>query len=430
MSGLLPALGGGTGNVIQLAAGGLSGVLAMSALIATNVVAVNPAPAPVQGNLVVSSCMDRGPALGVAKPGDQLWVTGRSVDGLFYRVHLPGPIGEGWVPAKHVALLAGDSIPVSDCGDVASATGTPGPTAVPATATPTAGPTATGKPTAKPTATPTAKPTAKPAGPTQAAPPTNTPTATPSPTPNLGPVFTTQPISRNTKIGWNPLQTLNCPYPVTISISAAASDPDGVAVMQLWALKPGATSFVRLSHDFTTDGSRWYGYISTGRDGITDDGPLSYYAVAVDSKGAQTRSVTRTLEVIRCDTEAAISGGINKTPLNGIYYFYPFSCDPDADWFTIPWRYNLSDKDGLTGATITYSLFHPTLSTYRRTVTMTRFDRIYWIASVRIPHSYSGATSLSWTITTTDRYATKSSGDAGRTSRTDKAAVRLYTCVE
>jgi hypothetical protein len=45
VSGLLPALGGGANSVVQLAAGGLSGVLAMSALIATGVVAPPPPPA-------------------------------------------------------------------------------------------------------------------------------------------------------------------------------------------------------------------------------------------------------------------------------------------------------------------------------------------------------------------------------------------------
>ena len=428
MSGLLPALGG-TGNVIQLAAGGLSGVLAMSALIATSVVAVNPAPAPEQANLVVTSCMGDGP-VGVAKPGDQLWVTGRSVDGRFLRVHVPGPIGEGWVPAAHVTLLAGDPVPVAGCGKVAGATGTAGPTAVPASATPTAGPTATNKPTAKPTASPTPRPTAKPAGPTQAVPPTATPTATPSPTPNLGPVFTMNPPRKSlTTVGSNPLGTGTCIYPQVVQITTAAIDSDGIASIQLWVQRPGSTSYVRLSHDFTEKEPIWYNSISTANDKVVTVGTLFYQAVAIDTKGVSTTSLSGSLSVKRCDTEASISGGLNATPYNGVYYFYS-SCDPDADWFTIPWRYNLSDKDGLTGATITYALFHTNMTTYRGTVTLTRVDKIYWIASVRIPHSYHGANSLSWTITTTDKYATKTSGDAGRTSRSGKASVTLYNCVE
>jgi hypothetical protein len=430
VSGLLPALGGGTGNVIQLVAGGLSGILAMSALIATSVVAVNPAPAPEQANLVVSSCMDHPPVLGVAKPGDQLWVTGRSVDGLFLRVHVPGPIGEGWVPAAHVALLAGDPIPVAGCGEVASATGTPGPTAVPATATPTAGPTATAKPTAKPTATPTPKPTAKPAGPTQAAQPTATPTATPSPTPNLGPVFTVNPPRKSlTIVGSNPLGTGTCIYAQAVQITTAAEDPDGIASIQLWVQRPGSSSYARLNHDFTEKEAIWYNSISTANDKVVTVGTLFYRAVAIDTKGVSTTSLSGSLSVKRCDTEASISGGLNGTLYNGVYYFYPVC--PENEAFIIKWRYLLSDKDGLTGATITYSLFHTGMTTYQRTVTLTHPPlSLYWIASAAIPHSYHGANTLGWSITTTDQYATKASGDAGRTTRTGKANVSLLGCVD
>lgn len=427
MSGLLPALGGGAGNVIPLAAGGLSGVLAMSALIASSVVAVHPSPPPVPTNLVVSSCLGDGPAIGVAKPGDQLWVTGKSADGTYLRVHVPGPIGEGWVLAENVTLLATDAIPVAACVQVAQATGTPGPTAVPATATPTAGPAATAKPTATPTPKPTARPTV--AAPTQpprpTARPTATPTASPSPTPNLGPVFTINPPRKSlTTVGSNPLGTGTCIYPQIVQITTAAEDPDGVASIQLWVQRPGSRTYARLSHDFTKK-DIWYNTISTANDKVVTVGTLFYRAVAIDTKGVSTTSSSGSLNVRRCDTEATISGGINATPSNGIYYFY--SCGT----YTIPWRYFLSDKDGLTGATISYSLFHPTLSTYRRTVTMTHLLRsLYWVGSASIPNSYGGATSLSWTITTTDSYATKGSGGEGRTSRTGRASVRLYSCVE
>jgi hypothetical protein len=422
VSGLLPALGG-AGNVIQLAAGGLSGILAMSALIAGNVVAVNPGPAPVQGDLVVSSCMDRGPALGVAKPGEQLWVTGRSVDGLFLRVHVPGPIGEGWVPASHVTLLAGDPIPVTDCGDVASATGTPGPTAVPATATPTAGPTATGKPTAKPTASPTpaptAKPTAKPAGPTQAAPPTATPTATPSPTPNLGPVFTMNPPRKSvTTVGTNPLGTGTCIYSQVVQITTAANDPDGIASIQLWVQRPGSTSYVRLSHDFTEKEPIWYNSISTANDKVVTDGTLFYRAVAIDTKGVSTTSLSGSLIVKRCDTEASISGGINVTPTNGIYYIY--SCDS----FTIPWRFFVSDPDGVSGVKMSYSLSHLNKTTLSGKITLGHLLRsLFWTGSATFPHSYYGKNTVTWTVTSTDPHT-------GTTSRRGSATVYFYTCVE
>jgi hypothetical protein len=229
----------------------------------------------------------------------------------------------------------------------------------------------------------------------------------------VGPVFTTQPISRGTRAGWNPLKALNCPYPATIRITAAVADPDGVAVMQLWVLKPAATSFVRLSHDFTTDGSLWYGYISTGIDGITDEGALSYYAVAIDSKGAQTRSMTRTLEVIRCDTEASISGGINASVrTNGHYYLQ--SCTV----FSIPWRYVVSDRDGLFGVTVKYTITHTGAKTLSQTINLRHLLRsLIWAGnSIAPPNSnlYHGPNNVSWTVTSKDQYdeTTISSGRA------------------
>jgi hypothetical protein len=397
----------------------------MSALIASSVVAVNPSPPAAPPNLVVSGCMGDGPAIGVAKPGDQLWVTGRSADGAYLRVHVPGPIEEGWVLAENVTLLAGDAIPVAACIQVAQATGTPGPTAVPATATPTTGPTATARPTARPTTKPTAQPTA---GPTQAAPPTATPTAKPAPTPNVGPVFTTQPVSGSTTMGWNPLQAPNCPYPVTIRISAAAADPDGVAAMQLWLQKPGATSFVRPGHDFALSGSLWLASISTATDGVAAEGALSYYAVAIDSKGAQTKSTTRTLEVFRCDTEATISGGINlPRSSTGIYQLT--TCGS----FSIPFAYTLSDRDGLSGATLTYTIRNsngaPTLGP--RTLTMTRYKilvdpwRVGSIAPRTGNDAYLGLNTVNFWVTTTDRY-----GGTTTSSRKRTATVDYESCVD
>jgi hypothetical protein len=417
VSGFLPALGGGAGNVIPLATGGLSGVLAMSALIATSVVAVNPAPAPVPANLVVSGCMGDGPAIGAAKPGDQLWVTGRSVDGAYLRVHVPGPIGEGWVLADHVTLLAGDPIPVAACIQVAGATGTPGPTAVPATASPTAGPPATARPTPKPTPKPTAKPMI--AAPTQAPPPTAKPTVKPTPTPNHGPVFTINPprASRST-IGTNPLGTGTCLYSQIVEVTTAAEDPDGVAVIQLWVQRPGSSSYVRLSHDFSKDGAIWYNGISTANDKIVTAGTLFYRAVAIDTKGVSTTSQSGSLNVVRCDTEATISGGLNLTPTNGVYYIY--SCEA----FTIPWRFYITDRDGLSGARLSYSVSHLNLASLRGSIKLGRLLRsLYWTGSATVPHSYYGKNTVTWTVTSTDQYG-------GTTSRRGSATVYLYSCVE
>ncbi len=65
MSGLLPALGGGANSIVSLAAGGLSGVVAMSALIATGVVAVGPPAAGPQAQ-ALTGCPGSG---SVRRPG-------------------------------------------------------------------------------------------------------------------------------------------------------------------------------------------------------------------------------------------------------------------------------------------------------------------------------------------------------------------------
>jgi len=71
MSGLVPALGGGAGNVILQAAGGLSGILAMGALIASGVHSVDPAPSPSEGGLSLSllGCPDEGSVVAIAQAG-------------------------------------------------------------------------------------------------------------------------------------------------------------------------------------------------------------------------------------------------------------------------------------------------------------------------------------------------------------------------
>src|SRR6266508_3432967 len=100
----------------------------MSALIATGVVAVGGGGSAASSEFVVSACQGKG-FVAIARPGDRVLVTGRSVDGTWYRVFVPGPVGEGWVRTVDVSLLATDPVPVAGCGQVAEVMGTPGPTA-------------------------------------------------------------------------------------------------------------------------------------------------------------------------------------------------------------------------------------------------------------------------------------------------------------
>lgn len=183
--------------LVVLVAGGLSGVLAMSALIASGVVPVQGAQPSTEppGELAIVACPGSGPALALVDPGQRMLVTGRSADGAWLRVFVPGPAAnDGWAPAFSLNLLAdGAALPTGDCEaytqtatpvatatESAMPTPSPTPTPQPATAPPTPLPTPTPRPaTAAPTPSPTPTPTSR---------PTRTPeTPTPSPTPTLGP---------------------------------------------------------------------------------------------------------------------------------------------------------------------------------------------------------------------------------------------------
>jgi hypothetical protein len=135
------------GSALPVAAGGLAGVVTMSALIAGGVVSTAPAiPAPAvtgSGNLPVWGCLGTGSILAVARPNEKMLVTARNVDGRWYQVYVPGPVGQrGWVDAASIELLAdGLGLPIDGCPSLAQSS----PAATPTTpsANPTVSATAT-----------------------------------------------------------------------------------------------------------------------------------------------------------------------------------------------------------------------------------------------------------------------------------------------
>jgi hypothetical protein len=321
LTGFLPALGGGANSVVQLAAGGLSGVLGMSALIASGVVAPAP-PAAGPQTLALVGCPGSGSVVAVAKPGDQMLVTGRSADGAWLRVYVPGPVGnDGWVPATTLNLLAdGSAVPVAAC-DVVAATATPGPTAVPASATPTA--------TAPLTATPT--PTAK---------PTPTPTATPNP----GPALAGLKASRSTIVASRAGHCVG--DPASLSISVTATDAEGVGSATLY-WKPAGSSSYR-SKAMAATGNVWKATLSTQASGdqLTSKGTVAYYVIATDASAdaVKTRSpaTAKSFKVALCNHPPSV-GNID---FGGEIYHGEFPCtttffvslagviDPDNDPIT------------------------------------------------------------------------------------------------
>jgi hypothetical protein len=203
-------------------------------------------------------------------------------------------------------------------------------------------------------------------------------------------------------IGTNPLGTGYCgTNGTTAGLKTAVTDPDGVVAIQLWIQKPGSSSYVLVSDPFSRDGAYWYASIDTARDKIVDAGKLLYRAVAIDAKGAKTTSETGSLTILRCDTEAIFSGGIDL-PFDGVYEL------SGCGGFVIPWRYTISEPDGLSGATLKYTITHSGAPTLGATIKLTHaFLSSYWRGSSIAPPSpepYRGTNTVSWSVTTTDRY--------------------------
>jgi hypothetical protein len=394
--GLLATLMEHAGSLTQLVVGGLSGIIATSVLIAAGIVGLSDPPPPPPSQLTLVGCPGSGSVVAVAQPGEQMLVTGRSADGLWYRIYLPGPVaGEGWVRTDSIELLAdGGALPVGTCGEVAAAIG------IPASPSPS--------PTAAPSATPTAAPpsTSATASPTPTPISAVAPTPTAAPTPNVGPVFSAQPAVGLATIAFKPFGTGSCA--TSTSVTTTATDPDAVAQIQLWVKKPGAASFVRLSHDFVRAGSTWTNSINSAKDGIAAAGTLSYYGVAIDSKGATTTSKVKTIKVIRCDTEASINGGIDAPLIDGQREIF---C-------SLPWEFAITDPDGLAGATIVYSIPPGTPPLTKPLVLKHMSGNVWAIGTSFVPH---GTFTVTWTLTTTDTF--------GGTTTLSRTEVVHYSCV-
>jgi hypothetical protein len=304
-----PAAGGGLGGGVGggasaagthllpiLIAGGLSGVIAMAALIATNVLPVHSGGSGASPRgLVLVACPGSGPVLAVADPGQQFLVTGRSSDGAWLQVYLPGPaLPYAWAPAAELKP-SGDtsSLPIASC-DIAAAspTGTP----IVATATPTE------IASASPTPTPTASPT------------------------NSSPIIAGLQASPATiYYAWKGVGIACGPDtqdPDTTTIGASITDAQGVASATLFYKLPGAAY---VSKPMSHTGSA-YGATVNVPTGFGKAGSLSYYVVSTDSSPeAKTRtSPTQTISVKKCDLPPTFSDFTTSGP-NGSYIYIPSS---------------------------------------------------------------------------------------------------------
>jgi hypothetical protein len=285
-------LGGIAGSQIPpiLIAGGLSGIIAMGALIALNVVPVHSSGsgASPQG-LVLVACPASGPVLAVVDPGQKLLVTGRSSDGAWLQVYLPGPaLPYAWAPASELQP-SGDTgtLPVASCEvAAASPTGTP----IVAVVSPTPSP-------------------------------TPTPTPAPTPTPDAGPKLVDLGRTSDTIY----LPKAGCTQtPGSIAISVSASDPDGVSSVDLYWRLPGHSYARRaMTHG---SGSTWAVQLFARTD-VKGTGTVSYYVRAADGSSGKvsrrTPSTDATFVVKDCDIPPTVTDYTTVPSQYGSYLWVP-----------------------------------------------------------------------------------------------------------
>jgi hypothetical protein len=412
MSGLLPALGGGGGGsgglsgllttnaAVQVTAGGLSGLVAMTAAIATGVVPVGAGTSG-PSTLAVVTCPGSASVVAVANAGERMLVTAKSADGGWLRVYIPGPVAhDGWVRTGLVDLLAdGSKLPVAACSGVGGTTGTPGASATAGVAVvnPTLAPTATASPTAKPTTKPTTPPTAtpKPPPPTFGSTPPPPPTLAPTPTPNVGPVFASGPTSSVPTMFADPSGEGDCwGLPRRTTIKVVVADPDGVAGVELWVKKPGATAFAQLTHNFSNHTSYWSTFIDAYYDHIYAGGTMSFYAVAIDGKGLKTKSTTGSVQVRQCDTDATVTWFIDLPQDSDGTYLMQGNCVRGP----VPWYFKIKDPDGTVSTAVLSLTKTNYYSTIQQTVDLHR-GLIYWYGEST---TLDSLTTNAWVLTATD----------------------------
>lgn len=290
-------VGGAAGSQIVpiLVAGGLTGVIAMGVLVGLNVVPVHSGGSGASPRgLVLVACPGSGPVLAVIDPGEKLLVTGRSSDGSWLQVYLPGPaLPYAWAPAGELQA-SGDSsgLPVAGC-EVAAAS--PSGTPIVATASPA------GSPSSGPTPTPT---------------PTATPVA------NTGPRLGT-PVETTATIYLSVPATGCTEPPGSVTISITASDPDGVSAVDLfWKVSGGSYARKPMTHGA---GTTWSAQLYALTD-IRTTGTVSYYVLAVDGSAAKLQrrmpASDATFVVAKCDfpptvTSMDFGGSLITVPLKG-----------------------------------------------------------------------------------------------------------------
>ena len=345
-------VGGAAGSQLVpiLIAGGLTGVIAMGALVALNVVPVHSGGSGASPRgLVLVACPGSGPVLAVVDPGQKLLVTGRSSDGSWLQVYLPGPaLPYAWAPARELQASGDTSgLPVVAGCEVAAASPSGSPIVAIASPSGSAG-----------------------AGPT----PTPTPTPTPSPTPtNSSPIIADLVASPATiYYAWSdPSHSCgpDAKDPDTTTISASITDPQGVASATLVYKLPSGSYVTKA---MTGTGARYTATVNVP-SGFGHTGSLDYYVVSKD-KSAEEKTRTSPLKQVtirKCDrppkvSDSAVPSGPIRVPVAG-----GGACPADPTNYIFITAF-ATDPDDAVASIVFYYRPYPTTTSKLEHLTLTR----------------------------------------------------------
>jgi hypothetical protein len=190
------------------------------------------------------------------------------------------------------------------------------------------------------------------------------------------------------------------------TVSVNATDPDQLSAVTLFYRLPGDGTFRKQA--MASNGDRWSAKVTPNNQKPNADGRASFYVSATDKTGKSSKTGTSSFNVDRCDYEATF----NNDSLNGGLYIF---CPPQTTSVNFRWDFSVSDPDGVGGvvssATLTYRVVNSSngkVKTGTKTVKVT--DQRFSILSGAIDgNGFFGVNTVTWTITTTDRYGGKSS---------------------
>lgn len=236
---------------------------------------------------------------------------------------------------------------------------------------------------------------------------------------NTGPTITSASSSSGSSLSWDPLGVAKCQ--TATNITAVVKDPEGVKSVTLFYRRPGSSTWSSKAMDNHTIPGKWYANLDTLGDKITipkpPTGTLSWYVKAVDGKNVASKTSTRSITIRRCDTEATFF-------VNSVGTFYTFCPQPPTNTTSVKlqWTFSITDPDGLTSATISYKVVNRSGLVYSGSKTVKVTGQRFSMSSAALDgNKYYGSNSVTWTITTKDKYG-------GTSPASSKATVTISVC--